>query len=158
LRSKYIGVNSALAGSARADMVKVSSLSEADQLRIHLEDIAVQHRRLAGLTAALLAAVQNSFPRHKVASAFDDFVGYLELHVSDEEDFMRVWKYPAAEFAEHCREHVRFLATVREYRSHLETGEELDPSVPGALHEALERHAAEHDERYLEFFRARAGI
>jgi hemerythrin-like metal-binding protein len=158
LRSKYIGVNSTLAGSPRADMTGVSSLSEPHQLRIHLEDIAVQHRRLAGLIAALLGAVQNAFPRPKIASAFDDFIGYLELHVSDEEEFMRVWKYPAAEFKEHCREHVRFLATVREFRSRLETGEELDPAIPGALHEALERHDADHDQRYLEFFRARAGI
>lgn len=129
-----------------------------ERFRIHVEDAAVQHQRLARLIDCFAVAIKDSKPRRVVRSVLADLAGYVELHFSDEEEFMRSSGYPSPLLEAHAREHDDILRRVRKSRKLYESSGQIDSGLASELSEWLQQHEAGEDKQYIDYFRERPPV
>jgi len=77
-----------------------------DPVRLHFEDIGIQHQRLAGLMEALDLAVSTA-RNAAVDRQMEDLIQLVQLNFSSEEQFMLEQGYPDRK--RHEIRHLRFL-------------------------------------------------
>jgi hemerythrin-like metal-binding protein len=125
-----------------------------EEFALHTEDVRIQHRRLTGLIRDLASAINTSGSEKAVASRFADLVGYLEIHFSDEEEFMKRGRYPLGRLQAHARAHQAVLVRLRSLSEQQSNGEvHCGSDVAVWLKQWLRDEETPEDERYLDYFR-----
>lgn len=125
-----------------------------EELEFHIEDVEVQHRRLHQLVSEL--GVSSSRANGALQRSLENLIGYLEIHASDEEEFMRKYDYPENLLDSHLNEHQDIVDRLRTISASMES--ELLPdsrSIAAWIEEWLDDHEASDDSAYLEWFQER---
>ncbi len=118
---------------------------------LHIDEIDAQHDRLVLLVEALreLSVSAELIP---VLNALDSFIGELEWHCLEEEQFMRRHKYPHV--ADHQRVHADFVEHCRQLRRDVESERfSLTPDMCDPLRHWLGEHILTHDRPYCAYYR-----
>ena len=121
---------------------------------VHVEDVRIQHRRLDGLMKDLAATVAIGASEKAIAARFEDLVGYIQLHFSDEEEFMKRGGYPEKLREEHAEEHravLEWLRTISEGQS--DGSPQVGADEASWLIKWLDGHQATSDPQYIDYFR-----
>jgi hemerythrin-like metal-binding protein len=124
-------------------------------MQLHVEDMDVQHRRVMQLVtelATLLEADQRQC--RSVRRALAGLISFLEIHCSDEEEFMRRNGYPTGLLDVHQSAHREFIARLRIVYNRADP--ELMALVPGLvawMRNWIDDHNYTEDRAYLDHFR-----
>lgn len=117
-------------------------------MKLHSEDLEIQHRRIWQLLKELCNAVEKRYPNAITRGALDKLVQYLQIHCSDQEQFMTRRQYPAALLADHHRLHTELLERI--------SSAQPDAQFLTDLRNRLEHHLNTEDKEYLDYFRQQA--
>lgn len=126
----------------------METLFFADGLKLGIPEMDDQHARFFDVMNRLIAADVESDERELVAGVLDELRDYVRGHFAAEEDLMARCGYP--ELPEHCAEHARFTAQLREFEAQFAEDEEgLDAEMMGALVEWFTNHIRQEDPKYV---------
>ena len=129
--------------------------SARDQMQLHIEDVAVQHRRLGQLVNELATALAAEQRRCcAIRRALSAMINFSEIHFSDQEEFMKLYEYPPELLDLHMAAHLEFLAKLRGVHDNSD-GDlmALGPALIARLRDWIEDHILKEDHAYLVHFR-----
>jgi hemerythrin len=120
-----------------------------DAYDLHIEDMDVQHRRLAKMVESLAESVIHGRSRTERGRRLGQLLEFVKIHFSDEEQFMADHGYSGLK--EHADEHERFAAELRDLQLRFDGGmAELDSAVLEHVAQWLDQHMAGPDRQYAE--------
>ncbi len=123
-----------------------------DTLRIDIEEIDDEHKRLIELLNAIDQAMREGRGRQLVDQIIDRLIEYAKTHFLTEERYFEQYGYPDAEA--HKYEHAFFIVKVFKFKREFDQGKlMLSVEILDFLMEWLRRHIKGSDQRYSEFFR-----
>ena len=122
-----------------------------EQYNVHVEDMDVQHQRLAGFVSDLQTALAAHAQPRTVGSILNQLVQFVYIHFSDEEQFMERHGYPDLE--NHAEMHRQFYGKLLEVQKRLTEGDgELGESDTEAIVSWLKEHFTQVDRQYGDYF------
>ena len=125
-----------------------------EELRVHAEDLAVQHQRLFTLLQNFCVSAGRSGERAAASALLRDIIQYTRIHFADEEQFMFAHDYPG--LTAHQIEHERLLTQVLTLQREFEAGRlEVNADVAALLESWFDDHVKTLDREYADYFNNR---
>lgn len=128
--------------------------SWTDDWSVGVSQADFQHRQFIHLINEAYHAL--TVPREigTMRDVVDGLLDYAKVHFACEEKLFEEYAYPDA--ASHRREHESFLASAKEFKETLLSGEtQTNVSVCLFMKNWLVRHIASSDKKYAEYFRSK---
>jgi hemerythrin len=128
-----------------------ASFTWLEHYNVHVEDMDVQHQRLAGFISDLRTALDAHAQPRTVGTILDRLVQYVYIHFSDEEQFMERHGYPDLE--RHAELHRQFYGKLVELQQRVTEGNrQLGESDTETIFSWLAEHLTQVDRKYGEYF------
>jgi hemerythrin-like metal-binding protein len=124
----------------------------SEEVAFHILDADVQHRRLSQLIDELSRSMRSCDGNAAVVLA--RLTEYLELHCSDEEQFLETHGCPADLLQVQRAEHAAILDRLAEAGRTNAT----EPGLADSIRDWVNTHTAGADEDYVEYFRRSGGV
>ncbi|NLT50125.1 MAG: hemerythrin family protein [Ignavibacteria bacterium] len=118
---------------------------------VKIEKIDSQHKQLLQMVNDLFEARQSGKAKEIINSIIQKLTQYTIIHFRDEENLMKIHKYP--DFEIHKKEHDMLVKKVGELNEQLNSGSfSLTIEISQFLKEWLVNHILKTDKKYTQFF------
>ena len=130
-------------------------ISTKQQMELHAEDVDVQHRRLGQLVNELASSLASEQRRSScVRRILAALINFSEIHFSDQEEFMKQYRYPKELLAVHMGAHEEFLDKLRTVHDNSDPDLlALGPALVAWIRDWIEDHVLTEDHTYLDHIR-----
>ena len=119
-----------------------------DDLKLGIESIDNQHRKLVDLINFLIGLEAGNAQRHEIARALDELGDYIDVHFQAEEKMMQDAGYPDLE--EHRELHAAFVMETTHFMEKFRGGDEnLDVDILVYLSGWVVEHIKGEDPKYV---------
>ena len=123
-----------------------------DKYTVGVKKLDSQHKKLFELVSAFYDRIHQKETARAMAEVLVGLIAYTQSHFSAEEQYLRQYGYPLYE--RHVAQHAKFVETVNDFKTRLETGQLLIPiEVANFLKEWLSGHILGEDQRYAPFLK-----
>lgn len=124
-----------------------------DDLKLGIQMIDDQHRKLVDLINYLIALETGQAERLEMSLALDELGDYIVTHFQAEEQMMEASGY--SDLDEHCDRHAEFVMETTHFQEQFRAGESnLDVDILVFLTRWLVEHIKGEDPRYVEAMKA----
>lgn len=110
-----------------------------------------QHNALFAVLERLENLANTPAQSESVVAAVDSLFDYAQIHLADEEEFLRKAGYPL--LASHAASHRLFIDAIMDMMARLERGEDIQPRVVRTIRDWLAKHINSDDAAYAQFLR-----
>lgn len=122
-----------------------------ESLSVGVKAFDAEHRQLIEQINNLNQSLRVGAGARTLGIILDSLVSYTAIHFAHEEEYMRLYDYPA--YAEHKLEHEALTAQVAEYKERLASGKaSFSIELLTFLSEWLTNHIMKTDRQYRDFF------
>ncbi|MBF0380905.1 MAG: bacteriohemerythrin [Magnetococcales bacterium] len=90
----------------------------SDEYLVRLDEIDVQHKRMAEMINNILIASYKHRPKEELLETMEVFLKYVKWHFQSEELIMKMYDYP--DFSEHRDEHVVLINNLLDKKMEME--------------------------------------
>jgi len=122
-----------------------------DTLKVNVQTIDAQHKRLVEMINQLYTALQEDETRKQLAEIIANLRAYAAFHFAEEEYHLEKLNYPKDKLDYHKKEHAYFEEKVQEFEEKFLKGEPLGEDVLFFLAEWLVNHIKKTDKNYGPF-------